>query len=163
LDLKLSYYELSGLVINVPKLLVLYYSRTGNTEKMAKAVVEGAKSVQNVEVETKLYATPEELADADAIIIGMPTYYHDMTSDMKKLLEEIAFKGINLKGKVGASFGSYGWSGEAPRLILEIMENKFEMEVLKPPLLIKYAPDEKGLEECRKLGKKVAERISKSS
>ncbi|NIR87379.1 FprA family A-type flavoprotein, partial [Candidatus Bathyarchaeota archaeon] len=97
-----------------------------------------------------------------AIVIGMPTYHHDMTSDMKRLLEEISAKGINLKGKIGASFGSYGWSGEAPRLILEIMENKFDMEVLKPPLLIEYTPDEKGLGKCRKLGKNVSEQLSKS-
>jgi len=145
------------------KVIALYYSRTGNTEKMAKVIAEGAKKVQGVEVKLTYHATPEKLADADAIIIGMPTYHHDMTDDMKKLLEETAFKGINLKGKIGATFGSYGWSGEAPRLILEIMENKFDMKVLKPPLLIKYTPDEKGLEECRKLGKNVAEEISKSS
>jgi len=151
------------LVTKMPKVIVLYYSRTGNTEKMAKAIAEGAKKVQDVEVKLTYHATPEELADADAIIIGIPTYHHDMTNDMKKLLEETAFKGINLKGKIGASFGSYGWSGEAPRLILEIMENKFDMKVLKPPLLIKYTPDEKGLEECRKLGKNVAEEIFKSS
>jgi len=48
-------------------------------------------------------------------------------------------------------------------MVLEVMEHKFEMEVLKPPLLIKYAPDEKGLEECYKYGKNVAEQISKSS
>jgi flavorubredoxin len=51
-----------------------------------------------------------------------------------------------LKGKIGAAFGSYGWSGEAPRLVLEILKNKFEMEVVEPPLLIKYTPDNDGLE-----------------
>ena len=150
-------------MIKLPRVIVLYYSRTGNTEKMAKAVAEGAKNVQDVEVKLMLHATPEQLSNADAIIIGMPTYHHDVTSDMKKLLEETAFKGINLKGKIGATFGSYGWSGEAPRLILEIMKNRFDMEVLEPPLLIKYTPDEKGIEECRRLGKNVAEQISKSS
>jgi len=130
---------------------------------MAKAIAEGVRNVQGIDVELKYYATPEELANADAIIIGTPTYHHDMTGDMKKLLEEIAAKGINLKGKIGASFGSYGWSGEAPHLILEIMENKFNMEVVKPPLLIEYTPDERGLEKCRNLGKNVAEKISKFS
>jgi len=149
-------------VIQVPRLLILYYSRTGNTEKMAKAIAEGAKSLHGVQVDLRVHATPEELLNADAVIIGMPTYHHDMTSDMKQLLEEVAEKGIDLKGKIGASFGSYGWSGEAPRLILEIMENKFEMEVLKPPLLIKYTPDKRGLEECRNLGKRVAGQILKS-
>jgi len=74
-------------------------------------------------------------------------------------LEELAVKKINLKGKIGATFGSYGWSGEAPRMLLEVMKNKFEMKAVEPPLLIKYTPDEKGLEECRRLGKAVAERI----
>jgi len=145
------------------KLLILYYSQTGNTQKMARAVEEGAKSVAGVNVELKYFAKPEELADAEGIILGTPTYHHDVSMDMKKLLEEVAVKRINLKGKVGAAFGSYGWSGEAPRMLLEIMRNKFEMETVEPPLLVKYNPDEKGLEESRKLGKTVAERIVKAS
>ena len=145
------------------KLLILYYSRTGNTQKMAGAVEEGAKSVTGVNVEVKYFATPEEFGEADGIILGMPTYHHDIGIDMKRLLEEVAVKGIKLKGKVGAAFGSYGWSGEAPRMLLEIMKNKFEMKIMEPTLLVKYDPDEKGLEECRKLGKTVAERIVKAS
>jgi flavodoxin I len=64
-----------------------------------------------------------------------------------------------LKGKTGAAFGSYGWSGEAPKLVLEIMKNKFEMEIVEPPLLIKYTPNKEGLQKCRKLGKTIADRI----
>ncbi|MCW4033730.1 MAG: FprA family A-type flavoprotein, partial [Candidatus Bathyarchaeota archaeon] len=99
----------------------------------------------------------------DAIALGMPTYYHDMSRDMKNLLENAAKQEIKLKGKVGAAFGSYGWSGEAPHLLLEIMKNKFEMDVIEPALRIKYNPDEKGLEECRKLGKEIAEKMLKAS
>jgi len=145
------------------KLLILYYSQTGNTRKMAKAIAEGAKKVAGVDVEVKYFAKPEDLAEAEAIILGMPTYHHNISIGMKKLLEEMAVKGINSKGKVGAAFGSYGWSGEAPHMLLGVMKNKFEMEIIEPALLIKYAPDEKGLEECRKLGKTVAERIVKAS
>jgi len=145
----------------MPKLLILYYSRTGNTEKMAKAVAEGAQTVANVDVELKYYAKADELAAADAIILGTPTYHHDTTLDMKNLLEEVAVRGINLKDKIGATFGSYGWSGEAPDLLLEIMRNRFIMKIIEPSLRIKYTPDEKGLEECRNLGKKVAEKIAK--
>ena len=145
-----------------PKLLILYYSQTGNTEMMARAVEQGAKSVPNVKVELVYYAKAEDLADADAIIIGMPTYYHDISMDMKHLLEEVAAKKINLKGKIGAAFGSYGWSGEAPSLLLEIMKKRFEMQTIEPGLIVKYAPNEKALEECRKLGKTVAEKIVKS-
>jgi len=128
---------------------------------MAKAIEEGAKSVSGVNVELRYFARPEELVEADGIILGMPTYHHDMGMDMKRLLEEVAIKKINLKGKIGATFGSYGWSGEAPRMLLEIMKNRFEMETIEPPLLAKYSPDQKSLEECRKLGKTLAERIRK--
>lgn len=146
----------------MPKILILYYSRTGNTEQMANAVAEGARSVQGVEVELAYQVNPEELSNFDALAVGIPTYHHDMTMDMKRLFEEAAVKGINLKGKVGAAFGSYGWSGEAPRLVLEIMKNKFEMEVIEPPLLIRYKPDQTGLNKCRELGKKIAEKTIKT-
>jgi len=143
----------------MPKILILYYSRTGNTEKMAKAIAEGAKIIQGIEVELEYHINPERLNDFDAIILGVPTYHHDMTIDMKNLFEEVAVKNIKLKSKIGATFGSYGWSGEALKLVLEIMKNKFEMQVIEPPLLIKYAPDQSGLEKCREFGKRIAEKL----
>ncbi|MEJ5326783.1 MAG: flavodoxin domain-containing protein [Candidatus Bathyarchaeia archaeon] len=143
----------------MPRILVLYYSRSGNTEKMAKAVAEGAKNAGNAEVELSYHVDADDLANFDAIILGAPTYHHDTPMDMKRLFEDAAAKGMNLKGKVGAAFGSYGWSGEAPKMLLEIMKNKFEMQVIEPPLLVKYAPDEKALSMCRELGKRVAETL----
>lgn len=141
------------------KILVLYYSRTGNTEKMAKAVAEGAKSIQGAEVELRYYVSSEELGSFDAIVVGAATYHHDMPVGFKSLLEEVAVKNISLKGKVGAAFGSYGWSGEAPKLVIEIMKNKFEMDVAEPPLSIRYEPDQAALEKCTELGKRIAERL----
>lgn len=141
------------------QILVLYYSRTGNTGKMAEAVVEGAKAVQGVQVELSYHVSSESLGGYDALVVGVPTYHHDMTLDMKMLFEEAAEKNISLKGKLGASFGSYGWSGEAPKLVLEILKNKFEMAVVEPPLLAKYAPDNAVLDKCRELGKHIAERL----
>jgi flavorubredoxin len=141
------------------KILILYYSRSGNTEKMAKAVAEGAKNAGNMEVELNYHVEADELAGFDAIFVGAPTYHHDTPIDMKKLFEEAAEKGISLKGKVGAAFGSYGWSGEAPKLLLEIMKNRFEMRVTEPPLLAKYVPNEKMLGMCRDFGKRVSETL----
>ncbi len=145
----------------MPKLLVLYYSRTGNTEKMARAFVEGAQTVPGVEVQLSIdfEVTAADLEAADAIVVGMPTYHHDMTQSTKKVFEDAAVKGVNLKGKVGAAFGSYGWSGEAPRLVLEILRNRFEMDVVPQPLLIKYAPDATGLTKSREWGRQIAERL----
>jgi len=141
------------------KILILYYSRTGNTEKMAKAIAEGVRTVPEVEAELNYHVAPETLNNFDAIIVGIPTYHHNMTVDMKMLFEEAAVKNVNLKGKIGASFGSYGWSGEAPKLVLEIIKNKFEMQIIEPPLLIRYTPDQTGLEKCKAFGKKIAERL----
>jgi len=141
----------------MPRILILYYSRTGNTERMAEAVGEGARTIQGIEVELKYDAAPEELTNFDTLAVGIPTYHHDMTAGIKSLFEEAAVKNISLRNKVGAAFGSYGWSGEAPRLVLEIMKNKFEMRVMEHPLLIKYGPDQTGLERCSEFGRRIAE------
>ena len=126
---------------------------------MANAVAEGAKSVGDSDVELSYHTEPEELIEYDAILLGAPTYHHDMPIDMKKLFEECAIKGINLKGKIGAAFGSFGWSGEAPKLLLEIMKYKFEMNVITPPLLSKYAPDQNMLTKWREFGKNISEKL----
>jgi flavodoxin I len=141
------------------KVLVLYYSRTGNTEKMANAVAEGVQSSGSVEAEVSYHIETESLSLYDAILVGAPTYHHDMPVDFKNLFEQAAVQGISLKGKLGAAFGSYGWSGEAPKLILEIMKFKFEMQVIEPPLLTKYTPDQDMLSSCRDLGKRVSETL----
>ena len=79
------------------------------------------------------------------------------------LFEETSARNLILKGKPGAVFGSYGWSGEAPGLMLEIMKKKFEMEVAETPLLAKYAPDQKTLEQCKVLGKRLAESLMRQT
>ena len=144
---------------SMSKILVLYYSQTGNTEKMASAVVEGARNVANTEVDMEYNVDVDDLNRFDAIIVGVATYHHDMPIDVKHLFEEAAKKGISLKGKAGAVFGSYGWTGEAPKLVLEIMKNKFEMHVNEPPLLANYTPDQKTLSMCREFGKRVSETL----
>jgi flavorubredoxin len=141
------------------KVLVLYYSRSGNTEKMATAIAEGARSVANIDVSIEFHVDVDDLVNFDAILIGVPTYHHEAPMDVKRLFEEAAEKGVSLKGKTGAAFGSYGWSGEAPKLVLEIMKNRFEMQVTEPPLLVKYTPDESSLNGCRTFGKRVSESL----
>jgi flavorubredoxin len=143
----------------MPKILIFYYSRTGNTEKMANAIAEGAKNPGNAEVELNYYIEADELDKFDAILMGAPTYHHEIPIDVKKLFEEATVKNISLKGKIGVAFGSYGWSSEAPKFVLEIMKNKFEMQVIDSPLLAKYEPDQNTLNMCRNLGKRVSESL----
>ena len=85
------------------RILILYYSRTGNTEKMANAIAEGAKNNETI-VEMNFHADPQDLSSYDAIIVGAPTYHHDMPVDFKNLFEEAAVQGVSLKGKAGTAF-----------------------------------------------------------
>ena len=127
-------------------------------KKWQKLLLKVPKTLA-VEVELNYHVDAESLSLYDAILVGAPTYNHDMPVDFKNLFEEAAVAGISLKGKIGAAFGSYGWSGEAPKLILEIMKYKFEMQVVEPPLLAKYGPDQNMFNACRDLGKKVSESL----
>jgi flavorubredoxin len=122
-------------------------------------LAEGARSVPGVEVALKYYVRPDELEEATAIIFGSSTYHHDITLPIKQILEEAAKAKVQLQGKIGAAFGSYGWSGEAPKLILEVLKNKFGMRTIGSGLTLLYTPDKSGLEQCRNLGKTVAEKI----
>ncbi len=141
------------------KIIVFYYSRTGRTEKMANAVAEGAKARGNIEVALEYHIQADDLNKFDAIIVGAPTYHHEMPMGIKRLLEEAAEQNVNLKGKVGATFGSYGWSGEAPKLVLEVMKYKFEMQVPEPPLLARDEPSPTILKSCQELGKRISEML----
>jgi flavodoxin len=87
----------------MPKAMVIYETRTGNTQIIAKAIQEGMKE-GGIEVLSKRTAevTEDELADIDAVILGAPTYHHDLISSMKTYLFEI--EKANLKGKIGAAF-----------------------------------------------------------
>ena len=145
------------------KMLVLYYSRSGNTEKMANAIAEGAKSVDGVKVEVNYHIEPDDLTAYDAIVVGAPTYRKEMPVDFKNLFNEASEKGINLKGKIGAAFGSYGWSGEAPKMVIDVMVEQFGMQISEAPLLAKYIPDQAALDACKSLGKRISESLIKQA
>jgi len=127
---------------------------------MAKAIAEGAQSIGGIGVELNFHVDVSDLNNYDAILIGAPTYRKEMPVDFKSLFEEAEKQSINLKGKIGAAFGSYGWSGEAPKLVLELMQ-KFDMQVTETPILAKYAPDQAAIEACKNLGKRISESLIK--
>lgn len=127
---------------------------------MAKAVVEGAQSVSDTTVELTYHIdNASDLANYDAVIMGVPTYRKEMPIDFKNLFEEAASKNLSLKGKVGAVFGSYGWDAAAPPQVISIMQNQLGMTVTEPPLLAKYIPDTAALDACKNLGRKIAETL----
>ena len=140
------------------KAIIIYETRSGNTEMMAKAIETGLKE-SGVEVGLKkgARANADDLKDMDAIVLGSPTYVRNLIAAMKTFLFEM--DKADLKGKVGAAFGSYGWSGESIEILTETMKNLAEMDVIEPGLRIKRRPTEKNLEECREFGNKIAESI----
>ena len=153
----MKYSSLQPLVMK--KLLVLYYSRSGNTEKMANALAEGAKSVSDVSVELSFHVEASDLPFYDAIVVGAPTYRKEIPVEFKNLFHEAVQKGITLKGKVAATFGSYGWSGEAPKMVQDIMTGQLGMQAPIEPLLTKYIPDQAALDASKDLGRKIAETL----
>lgn len=138
----------------MPKIVVIYLSTSGNTKAMAESIAEGITS-RNIGAMTMNFhdAKIEEIKSADAIAIGSSTFYYKMLPPMEKFIESL--EKANVTGKLGASFGSYGWSGEAPIDIAEKMR-KLGMQVIDPVLRIQYQPTDKDLEECKRLGKDLA-------
>ncbi len=149
------------------RLLIIYYSRTGNTEKMAKAVAEGAKEVKEVEVILRKVNNVKvnELADYDGIVIGSPTYYGQMASEVKKFIDESVKIHGKLEGKVGGAFSSCAArGGGAETTVLSILKAMLihGMIIQGNPEEHHYgvvsvgSPDEEILDACRELGRRVA-------
>ena len=110
-------------------------------KRWPKPWLRAPKAAATLKFNSAITWIADDLALFDALAVGAPTYNHAMPVDFKNLFEEAGAKGLNLKGKLGVAFGSYGWSGEAPKLVLEILKNRFEMQIIEPPLLAKYTPD----------------------
>ncbi len=148
------------------KIIVIYYSRTGNTKKMAQFVEEGLKTEKaDVMLKEVSGIKPAELLKYDAIIIGSPTYYGTMAAEIKKLLDEsVEFHG-SLKGKVGAAFSSAAnIGGGNESTILDILNAMLihGMIIQGEPSGDHYgpvsigSPDARVKKQCMALGKKVA-------
>jgi flavorubredoxin len=97
-----------------------------------------------------------EILDAGAIVIGSPTLNNGLFPTLGDFLTYM--KGLKPKNKIGAAFGSYGWSGESVKLINEALE-AMKIQIIDPGVSLQYVPDEKGLAACRELGKKIAENL----
>ena len=153
------------------KVLVIYYSQTGNTKKMAESVIEGIKKegLEAVMKEVK-DVEADQLLKYDAIIVGSPTYYGTMAAEIKKLLDEsVKFHG-RLDGKVGAAFASSAnIGGGNETTILDILN-----AMLIHGMIIQGdsegdhygavsidAPDSRATKQCTRLGSRVAKLVKR--
>ena len=166
--------EINSRKVNASKVLVIYDSQTGSTEKMAQAVVKGVQQVKGVEVELLKVGTPfsiSKLAIADALILGSPTRYGNVTSEMRLLLESLTelkeSKKLKLSGKIGGVFGSYGWAGGW--VVEKLKEDLIQLgiKIVAPAVSLVHEPyvgsqiNEETLTKCVELGKTVAEKLAK--
>lgn len=155
----------------MPNVMVIYDSQSGFTELMAKAVVEGVQEVKGIDVELLKVGTPfsvSRLESADAIILGSPAIYGNTTEWMKIFLDSLSCakeaNRINLSGKIGGVFGSYGWDGGWIVDMLSKEMEAFEIKIVAPAVSLvhgmyeKVQIDEKSVEICRELGRVIAEK-----
>ena len=143
------------------KALVIYDTMWHSTELMAKAIAEslGEEGVDARPMHLRCCHRSDvitEVIDAGAIILGSPTLNNGLFPTVSDFLTYM--KGLRPKDKIAVAFGSYGWSGEAVKLInRELEEMKFKL--IDPGLKIQYVPDTQGIKACYKLGKKIADAL----
>lgn len=156
------------------RVLIVYYSATGNTERMARAVAEGAGKVDGVEVLLKTVAevTQADVESADGLIIGSPVYYANMAAPVKQFIDNWYAQNLNLFDKVGGAFATGGGltAGRETTinsLLLAMLNNGM---IVAGPLYegwgtfgasaVTDAPDpgisEYELDDARRLGERVA-------
>jgi len=142
----------------VPKMAIIYGSGLGRTKQMAEAIADGARTIEGVDIVIKdaYDAAPEDVKDADAILLGGSTYNYKLIKAMDPFLEKM--KDLDLKGKVGVAFGSYGWSGEGVPTLIKRMKS-FGMNVIEPGTTAKQVPDADAIERCFRLGRTVSQGI----
>lgn len=104
----------------LPIVLITYYSQSGNTEKLAKAVAEGARSIEEVEVRLLPIDQVKEsdLLEASAIIVGSPVYNANVAPAVQKFINSWPFEGRPLKNKIGAAFSTGGGISIGEELVM---------------------------------------------
>jgi len=159
----------------MPKVVIIYDSKTGNTELMAKSIAQGACSVEGVETDVYKLGTKfpiKTLEDADALIVGSPTIYGNITDELAFFFENLGYlkraKHINTEGMKGAAFGSYGWDGgwnteriEKELVALGVKLIASSVSAVDQGGVMGMKIHTQDLEKCRKLGEIVAKAVAK--
>ncbi len=140
------------------KALVVYDTMWHSTEMMAEAIVAGleAEGVSARPMHLRRCHRSDvvtEAMDARAVIVGSPTLNNGLFPTVSDFLTY--YKGLRPKNKLAAAFGSFGWSGEAAKLVADELAG-MGLELVDQPLKIQYIPDREGLETCFEFGRSIA-------
>ena len=146
------------------KAVVIYDTMWHSTEKMANAIVAG---LYDAGVEARPFNIRKsdrsdimtEVLDSKAVIVGSPTLNNQMFPSVADMLTYM--KGLKPQNKIGAAFGSYGWSGEAVRQVnAELEAMKFDL--IDAGLRVQYVPDASAREACRQWGRTIGKAVAAS-
>ena len=151
--------------------VVVYYSRSGNTQVMAEVIAQAMNDSElSTECKPVNQISTKDLLEADAIVIGSPTYYGHMAGDIKQMFDDMVSKHGKLDGKVGAAFSSAAnIGGGNETTIIGIIEAMLisGMIVQGDPQGDHYGPvainkpDKRVIEQCRRRGQRIAELTKK--
>ncbi len=157
---ELSSSSLAGRISDDERSLIIFYmSSYGNTARMAEAIATGAEQVEGVRVSLydleggEVEPFVDLIEEADALLFGSPTINGDAVKPVWDLLSSLAV--LNLVGKLGGAFGSYGWSGEAVRMIEDRMRG-LKMRVPLKGVRVKLIPSDEELAVCDTFGREFA-------
>ena len=144
------------------KALVVYCTRAGATKKIAELIAEGIRleSGEANVVNVTGIKKEADLDGYDGYLFGSPTYHGEMMQAMKTML--FLAEKANIEGKVGGSFGAFGWSGEAPGRIFDTMEHILKMDMVSGPLRLKSAALGGGTQMAQDYGREVGKKLSAS-
>jgi NAD(P)H dehydrogenase (quinone) len=148
------------------RLLVVYYTGTGNTKRMAEEIGKGAEQL-GVNVQTKSVEECElsDLAEADGIVMGSPTYFSNVAWQMKKLIDEsitLYRKEHQLRGKVGGCFTSSGTRRDGKDCVrmLELTLGLHHKLKMLPGIIRASGDREEEISKmCQEYGTKIAKQI----
>ena len=153
------------------KALIIYYSRSGNTKKMAETIAKGIeKEGMDADVKDVKDVNVDELLKFNGIVIGSPTYYGTMAAEIKKLFDNsVKFHG-KLDGKFGAAFASSAnIAGGNETTILDILNAMLIHGMIIQgdcqgdhygPVAI-GSPDDRSIKECLRMGARFAKLVKK--
>jgi flavorubredoxin len=143
----------------MPKALIVFATRSGQTQRIAELLAEGIRftGAEAKVVNANQVAKEEDLQGYDGYVFGSATYHGDMVQAMKALLF-LAAK-LDLEGKIGGSFGAFGWSGEALDRIFNTMKHILKMDMVGSPLRLKTAVLQGGLQMCHDYGREIGKRM----
>jgi len=158
--------------LEMAKILIIYDSKTGNTEKMALAVARGAKQIKRTKTIVKKVeeTNNEDLLKADGIIIGSPTYYGQMSGKIKTLFDKSVEIHGKLEGKIGGAFTSSGGVACGAETTLLSIVNTLLIHgmIIQGRADTEHygaasvgSPKERDTKSCQELGKRVANLASR--